>query len=102
MQGKTKGGIVLSIEKLSFDHLLEEYRLIWNHRLLGTDGKSSEETLVEAIKRELLDENSHPRVRKSRFEKYFFAVKRVSDSAVSLEAKLLLIKIHNEVMEELR
>lgn len=92
----------LSIEKVSFDHLLEEYRLIWNHRLLDTMGKSSKDTLLEAIKRELLDENSHPRIRKSKFEKYFFAIKRVSDSTVSLEAKVHLIKIHNKVMEELR
>jgi hypothetical protein len=102
MQVKTKGGDGLSKEKISFDHLLEEYRLIWNNRLLEAVEKSSKETLLDAIKRELLDENSHPRIRKSTLEKYFSAIKRVSDSTVSLEAKLQLIKIHNEVMEELR
>lgn len=91
----------MSHEKLFFDELIEEYRRIWNNRLLGTEDKTSEETLLEAIKRELLDENSHPRIRKNKFEKYFSAIKRVSDSTVSLEAKLLLIKIHNDVMEEL-
>jgi hypothetical protein len=91
----------LSKEKMSFDALLGEYRLVWNNRLLGSEGKGSEETLFEAIKRELLDENSHPRIRKNKFEKYYSAIKRVIDSTVSQEAKLLLIKIHNEVMEEL-
>lgn len=67
----------MSIEKVSFDHLLEEYRLIWNHRLLDTMGKSSKDTLLEAIKRELLDENSHPRIRKSKFEKYFLPLKEL-------------------------
>lgn len=92
----------LPIEKVSFDYLLEQYRLIWNHRLLETMGQSSKETLLEAIKKELLDENSHPRVRKNKFEKYFSAINRVSDSTVSPEAKVQLIKIHNKVMEEIR
>jgi len=91
----------LSNEMVSFDDLLVEYRRIWNNRLLETDGIGSEETLVEAIKRELLDENSHPRIRKSKFEKYYSAIKRVMDSTISLEAKLWLIKIHNDAMEEL-
>jgi len=92
----------LPIEKVSFDYLLEQYRLIWNHRLLETMGQSSKETLLEAIKKELLDENSHPRVRKNKFEKYFSAINRVSDSTISPEAKVQLIKIHNKVMEEIR
>jgi len=91
----------LSNEMVSFDDLLVEYRRIWNNRLLETEGIGSEETLVEAIKRELLDENSHPRIRKSKFEKYYSAIKRVMDSTISLEAKLWLIKIHNDAMEEL-
>lgn len=92
----------LPIEKVSFDYLLEQYRLIWNHRLLETMGQSSKETLLEAIKKELLDENSHPRVRKNKFEKYFSAINRVSDSTIPPEAKVQLIKIHNKVMEEIR
>lgn len=98
---KTRGGMVLSNEMVSFDDLLVEYRRIWNNRLLETEGKGSEEILIEAIKRELLDQNSHPRIRKSKFEKYYSAIKRVMDSTISLEAKLSLIKIHNEAMEEL-
>ncbi|MBT2737104.1 hypothetical protein [Bacillus sp. ISL-7] len=91
----------MSKERVSFDELLEEYRQIWNNRILDTEGKGSEVTLFEAIKRELQDENSHPRIRKNKYEKYYSAIKRVINSTISLEAKLLLIKIHNEVMEEL-
>nr|WP_210427064.1 hypothetical protein [Priestia megaterium] len=91
----------MSKERVSFDELLEEYRQIWNNRILETEGKGSEVILVEAIKRELQDENSHPRIRKNKYEKYYSAIKRVINSTISLEAKLLLIKIYNEVMEEL-
>jgi hypothetical protein len=91
----------LSRENASFDKLLVEYRMIWNNRLLDTQGSCSESTLFEAIKRELQDENSHPRIRKNKYEKYYSAIKRVIDSTVSEEAKLILIKIHNQVMEEL-
>jgi hypothetical protein len=84
-----------------FDSLLAEYRTIWNNRALVTVGNKSEEILKEAIKRELLDENSHPRIRKNRYEKYYSAVKRVVNSTISQEAKLQLIVVHNEIMGKL-
>lgn len=90
----------MSNEKEDFDRLLAEYRSIWNNRLLVTCEKNSEATLKEAIKRELLDENSHPRIRKNRYEKYYFAIKRVMNSTVSQEGKLLIIEMHNQIMEE--
>lgn len=88
-------------EKLNFDDLLNEYRSIWNHRLLVSEDKSSEAILLEAIKRELLDENAHPRIRKSKFEKFYSATRRVNDSAITSDAKLLLIKLHITIMEQL-
>ncbi|WP_235846834.1 hypothetical protein [Neobacillus soli] len=88
-------------EKVDFAVLLNEYRTIWNNRLLRTEKIGSKATLLEVIKRELLDENSHPRIRKNKYEKYFSAIKRVTDSTISSDAKLKLIKIHNEIMEEL-
>ncbi|MEH6907405.1 hypothetical protein [Neobacillus drentensis] len=91
----------MSIEKMSFDDLLNEYRKIWNNRLLDAEGSDSKGTLFDAIKGELQDLNSHPRTRKNKYEKYYSAIKRVIDSTVSEEAKLLIIKIHNQVMEEL-
>lgn len=55
MQDREEGGIRLSE---NFDWLLEEYRTIWHNRLLENNEIRSEEILLEAIKRELLDENS--------------------------------------------
>jgi hypothetical protein len=84
-----------------YDALLEAYRTIWNNRLLTNKEQESEAVLVEAIRRELLDENSHPRVRKNKFEKYFSAVNRVIISSVTNETKLQLIELHNQIIEEL-
>lgn len=83
------------------ESLLDEYRSIWNNRLLEANGRSDEETLMEAIKRDLLDENSHPRIRKSIFEKYYLATKRIAESAISEEAKLRLVKLHLDMMKQL-
>lgn len=85
----------------NFDGLLREYRDIWNNRALTAMDKNSEEILLGAIKSELLDENSHPRIRKNRFEKYFSAIRRVMNSSISMEAKLQIISLHTNLMDEL-
>ncbi|MFC7783683.1 hypothetical protein ACFQWC_04190 [Rossellomorea sp. GCM10028870] len=82
----------------SFDVLLEAYRQIWKNRLLISEGASSENILKEAIKRELLDGNSHPRVRKSKEEKYLSATKRIIESDLTSEEKVALIKLHLEMV----
>jgi hypothetical protein len=92
---------LLTIENINFDELLAEYRMVWNNRMLAASARSSEETLKEAIKRELLDENSHPRIRKSKFEKYYSAISRITQSTISNEAKVSLIHVHNGIMENL-
>lgn len=92
---------ILTIADINFDELLAEYRMIWNNRLLAASDSSSEETLKEAVKRELLDENSHPRIRKNKFEKYYSAINRITQSTISNEAKVSLINLHNGVMEQL-
>ncbi|MFP7300549.1 hypothetical protein [Neobacillus niacini] len=91
----------MTIEKIDFDMLLAEYRSIWNNRLLIASDKSSEEILTEAVRRELLDENSHPRIRKNKYEKYYSAVSRITQSTISNEAKVSLIHFHNGIMEKL-
>jgi len=85
----------------SFDALLEAYRLIWKNRLLISEGTSSEKILKETIKRELLDGNSHPRVRKSKEEKYLSATKRIIESDLTSEEKVSLIKVHLEMVSQL-
>lgn len=91
----------MTIADFNFDELLAEYRRIWNNRLLATSDRSSEDTLKEAVKRELLDENSHPRIRKNKFEKYYTAINRITQSTISSEAKVALIHLHNGVMEQI-
>ncbi|MDZ5474638.1 hypothetical protein SM124_23640 [Bacillus sp. 31A1R] len=83
-----------------FQHLLNQYRALWNNRSLETD--NSEGTLREAIKRELKDENSHPRIRRPLYEKFYFAVKRINDSSILLEDKHSLINLHIEILEEIK
>jgi hypothetical protein len=69
--------------------------------MLAAPDRSSEETLIEAVKREMLDENSHPRIRKNKFEKYYSAISRITQSTISNEAKVSLIHVHNGIMEKL-
>ncbi|EKN65597.1 hypothetical protein BABA_19576 [Neobacillus bataviensis LMG 21833] len=88
-------------ENVNYQQLLEEYRSIWNNRLLTAKDQTSEETLIQAIKRELLDENSHPRIRKDKYEKFYSAVKRVTASQISNESKVKFIEMHIEMMEEI-
>jgi hypothetical protein len=85
----------------SFDELLEAYRQIWKNRLLISEGSSSEKILKETIKRELLDGNSHPRVRKSKEEKYLSATMRIIESDLTSEEKVSLIKVHLEMVSQL-
>lgn len=89
------------MEIKDFDLLLAEYRSIWNHRLLENEGESSEVVLREAIKRELLDENSHPRIRRNKYEKYYLAIRRLINSSLEPEGKLTLIHLHDEIIASL-
>ncbi|XJZ25841.1 hypothetical protein ACF5W4_10530 [Bacillota bacterium Lsc_1132] len=84
-----------------YEFLLTEYRKIWKNRLLTSEENNSEKILKEAMKRELLDENSHPRIRKNRYEKYYLSVKKVISAAILPEAKLQMIQIYTEQMEKL-
>lgn len=86
---------------MDFELLLKEYRNIWNHRSLVCKGSTSEQILKEAMKKELLDENSHPRIRKNRYEKYYLSIHRLTNSSIPPESKLCLLQIYNELMEEL-
>lgn len=86
--------------KRNFDHLLEEYRKLWNNRKLAGN-EEAELLLKEAIARELRDENSHPRVRKPLYEKFFLAVKRISASNLNDNDKNALIELYIEQLESL-
>lgn len=80
--------------------LLNAYRSIWNNRSLTAETGHEEKVLKEAILRELKDENSHPRVRRLPAEKYILATKRIIESSIIDEEKVLLIKLHLDAMRD--
>lgn len=87
--------------EINFNQLLLEYRTLWNNRLLNGE-ENAEHILKTAISRELKDENSHPRVRKSHYEKFYLAVRRVMDSNLAEGNKQQLIQVHIEMMENIK
>lgn len=84
----------------SYDQLLQDYRLIWNNRLLQIEGQDSHQILLEAIKREINDENSHPRIRRNKYEKFYLATKRIIEAPIPSRSKIDLIYLHKNMMEE--
>jgi hypothetical protein len=81
--------------------LLEAYRSLWSNRSLPATAEEARAVLIEAIQRDLKDEMTHPRLRKSPYEKFALALKRISDSSLSAEAKYLLIRIYVTEAEKL-
>ncbi|MEW9501820.1 hypothetical protein [Jeotgalibacillus marinus] len=82
--------------KLTALNLLESYKNLWSERTLPSE-LSAEETLHQVIKRELLDELTHPRLRKSQNEKYYLAVERIVQSSLELAHKVELIKRYTQI-----
>lgn len=86
--------------EVNYNYLLNEYRTLWNNRLLPAD-EDAKMILNEAIARELKDENSHPRVRKSSYEKFYLAVNRIMESNLLELDKQQLIQIHLAEMKRI-
>ncbi|WNF21369.1 hypothetical protein [Mesobacillus jeotgali] len=89
------------MQAMDFEKLLDEYRTIWNNRKLQSD-QVPEEILKEAISRDLKDENSHPRARKTLMVKYYLATKRIIESSLPTESKIMLIQLHMEIAESIQ
>ncbi|MBE3570893.1 MAG: hypothetical protein IMW92_12510 [Bacillales bacterium] len=83
-------------------YLLDMFLSLWNKREANEGSNSPSTSIKERMKSELLDEFSHPRVRKTKEEKYYLAVKRVVDSDLKEEDQLRLIRLYTDVMESLR
>jgi hypothetical protein len=90
------------LSHIDYVSLLNAYRSIWNNRSLTAEIGHEENTLKEAILRELKDENSHPCVRRVPAEKYVLATERTIESSIKDEEKVLLIKLHLDAVEELK
>lgn len=83
------------------NELLKSYQSLWSNRSLK-EVHNEELTLKDIIKAELLDEKTHPRLRKSPEAKFVQASKRIVYSNLSHEEKLQLLLLHHEVIEEIR
>ncbi|MGG4490523.1 hypothetical protein [Metabacillus idriensis] len=81
--------------------LLKVYRKLWSNRQLEVSDDDMQ-TLLGAIKVELQDEMTHPRLRKNTEKKFFSAIKRISASSILDQEKLTLIDLHIKVYEEIR
>ncbi|MFF2858010.1 MULTISPECIES: hypothetical protein [unclassified Peribacillus] len=86
-------------ENVRQEELLMAYLSIWNNRKV-TDG-GGREVLAELIRRELLDENAHPRARKSVLEKFYLCIKRVMESSLSEEMKNAIVMAYITELERL-
>ncbi|KKK37269.1 hypothetical protein WQ57_15050 [Mesobacillus campisalis] len=87
--------------EIDYTYLLEKYRTLWNNRQLYTEG-NAETTLKEAVTRELKDENSHPRVRRSLYEKFYLASKRIIESDLSPDDKIAFLDLHAEMTQAIK
>ncbi|PJN87761.1 hypothetical protein [Bacillus sp. mrc49] len=79
--------------------LLEAYLSIWNNRKVTDEGGA--DLLSELIRRELLDENAHPRARKPQPEKFYLCIKRVMESQLSEDMKNAIVVVYLAEMEKL-
>lgn len=86
-------------ENIRQEELLVAYLSIWNNRKV-TDG-GGREVLSELIRRELLDENAHPRARKPVLEKFYLCIKRVMESTLSEEMKNAIVMLYITELERL-
>ncbi|WP_286181226.1 hypothetical protein [Bacillus sp. ISL-37] len=86
---------------MDYEKILNEYRTIWNNRRLQSD-QSPEDILKEAIQRDLKDENSHPRARRTLMEKYYLATKRILEASLTSESKIILLQLHMDLVETIQ
>lgn len=77
------------------EFLMQEYLKLWSERTTEHD------SLEHLIKVELLDEMTHPRLRKSKHEKFYLAIKRILYSSLDEKVKLELIHYYTKIMDKL-
>ncbi|WP_453996436.1 hypothetical protein [Bacillus nitroreducens] len=89
-------------DPVDFDQLLIAYQSLWMNRRLWQKDLNSEDILRETIRRDLLDELTHPRLRKTPLEKFILASKRIFDSTLTVEDKLNLQHLYLEEIERIQ
>ncbi|MBM7647889.1 hypothetical protein JOC78_000829 [Bacillus ectoiniformans] len=88
---------------MSDSQLVDAYQRLWKNR---TQGEIKEEeaaiTLKTLIQRELLDEYTHPRARRSKEEKFYFASKRILESNLDSSIQIQLLNGFLAEMERIK
>ncbi|WP_335871678.1 hypothetical protein [Bacillus sp. 2205SS5-2] len=82
--------------------LFTYYQQLWSNRTIPFDEGEEALALVKAIESELLDEATHPRVRKTPWEKYCRAYNRVLKSDLPNKAQVFLVFKYEDVYLELK
>ncbi|WVP28350.1 hypothetical protein V2178_15600 [Bacillus licheniformis] len=76
--------------------LFQAYKTLWKNRTMEGEGR---EALHQAVDDELNDLGTHPRLRKTKHEKYYQSIRRIVNSQLESEMKLKLIECHTERLE---
>ncbi|AOC91369.1 hypothetical protein QRX25_09465 [Bacillus sp. L381] len=79
--------------------IAKAYQELWNNRTLPA---STLEEAEKAIDLELLDQRTHPRLRKTPEEKFALAVQRIVDSRLQPIEKYELVELHTKRLQFLR
>lgn len=88
-------------DTVDYSELLAAYRTLWVNRPIVSSEEQSKEVLLEMIRRDLRDENSHPRARKNPYAKFYLATRRILDSTITDDKKLVLMNAHIEIFENI-
>ncbi|MEI5907346.1 hypothetical protein WAK64_09780 [Bacillus spongiae] len=81
--------------------LLEEYKKLWNNRSFTVDKGNEIDVLVSSIKSELLDEATHPRLRRAKEDKLLLAINRIMGSDMTDIAKVKIIQYYVQQFQQL-
>ncbi|KZB89895.1 hypothetical protein A2U94_19090 [Bacillus sp. VT 712] len=84
---------------MSDEQLFSAYQKLWvNRSFSNQDNLSVKEKLSYAIQKDLRDEMTHPRVRKSPEVKYELAVQRINNSSLAHSEQLALIDLYTKLL----
>ncbi|MFC3884188.1 hypothetical protein ACFOU2_12095 [Bacillus songklensis] len=97
----------MTYRETDYLQLLNAYRELWVNRSLKLktdEGKNyhEKEILYEAIKKDLLDEMTHPRVRQPADRKLQLAKRRIEESNIEDHMKRELISLYDFIYDEVK
>lgn len=92
----------MTYQDTDYVHLLNAYRKLWTNRSLQLnndkgENKNEQGLLYETIKKDLLDEMTHPRVRQPADVKLQWAVKRIEEADLDQTSKDGLLSLYHSI-----